>query len=91
MCTVSSITVLNCIKNLNQRDKQNHVSIALISGHVGVHDNEVADYVTKSGSKPKIHSPELFITVPYMLVVLAWLRTGPQMDGNLCGINQNTG
>ena len=27
-CTVTSITVLNCIRNLNQFGKQNHVSIA---------------------------------------------------------------
>ena len=26
-CTVTSITVLNCIRNLNQLGKQNHVSI----------------------------------------------------------------
>ena len=29
-CTVTSITVLNCIRNLNQLGKQNHVSIAWI-------------------------------------------------------------
>ena len=50
-CTVTSITVLNCIRNLNQLGKQNHVSIAWIPGHAGVHGNEVADYVAKSGSK----------------------------------------
>ena len=64
-CTVTSITVLNCIRNLNQLGKQNHVSIAWIPGHAGVHGNEVADYLTKSGSKSKIHGPEPFITVAY--------------------------
>ena len=64
-CTVTSITVLNCITNLNQLGKQNHVSIAWIPGHAGVHGNEVADYLAKSGSKSKIHGPEPFITVPY--------------------------
>ena len=64
-CTVTSITVLNCIRNLNQLGKQNHVSIAWIPGHAGVHGNEVADYVAKSGSKSKMHGPEPFITVPY--------------------------
>ena len=39
-CTVTSITVLNCIRNLNQLGKQNHVSIAWIPGHAGVHGNE---------------------------------------------------
>ena len=64
-CTVTSITVLNCIRNLNQLGKQKHVSIAWISGHAGVHGNEVADYLAKSGSKSKMHGPEPFITVPY--------------------------
>ena len=64
-CTLTSITVLNCIGNLNELRKQNHVSIAWIPGHSGVHGNDVADYVAKSGSKSKIHGPEPFITVPY--------------------------
>ena len=36
--TVTIITVLNCIRNLNQLGKQNHVSryIAWIPGHAGV-------------------------------------------------------
>ena len=64
-CTVTSIRVFNCIRNLSQLGKQNHVSIAWIPGHAGIHGNEVADYVAKSGSKSKIHGPELSITVPY--------------------------
>ena len=63
-CTVTSITVLNYIRNLNQLGKQNHGSITWIPGH-GVDDYEVADYLAKSGSKSKIHGPELLITVPY--------------------------
>ena len=47
-CTVTSITVLNCIRNLNQLGKQNHVSIAWILGHTRVHGNEVADYLRYS-------------------------------------------
>ena len=62
---VTSTTVFNCIRNLKQLGKQNHVSIAWISGHAGVHDNEVADYVAKLESKSKILGPEPFITVPY--------------------------
>ena len=50
-CAVTSITVLNCIRNLNQLGKQNHVSIAWITGHSRVNSNEVADYLAKSGSK----------------------------------------
>ena len=53
-CTVTPITVINCIRNLNQLGKQNHVSIAWIPGHAGVHGNKAADYVAKSGSKSKI-------------------------------------
>ena len=63
--TVTSITVLNCIRSLNQLGKQNHLSIAWIPGHAGVHGNEVADYVAKSGSKSIMYGPEPFITVPY--------------------------
>ena len=57
--------MLNCIRNLNQLGKQNHVSFEGFPGHAGVHGNEVADYVAKSGSKSKMHGPEPFITVPY--------------------------
>ena len=35
-CTVTSITVLNCIRNLNQPGKQNHVCIAWIPGLAGM-------------------------------------------------------
>ena len=63
-CTVISITGLNCNRNLNQLRKQNHISIAWIPGHAGIHGNKVADYVAKSGSKTKIHGPEPSITVP---------------------------
>ena len=42
-CIVTSITVLNYIRNLNQLAKQNHVSTAWIPARAGVHGNEVAD------------------------------------------------
>ena len=62
-----------------------------IPGHAGAHDNEVADYVAKSGSKSKTHDPEPFIILQsHMPVVSARLRTGPQIDGNLCGLNGKT-
>ena len=57
-CSVTSITVFNCIRNLNQLGKQNHVSIAWIPGRAGVHGNEVADYLAETESKQKIHGPE---------------------------------
>ena len=53
-CTVTSITALNYIRNLNQLGKQNHVSIAWIPGYAGVHGNKLAEYVAKSGSKSEI-------------------------------------
>ena len=64
-CTVTSITVLNCIRNLNQLNKQNHVSISWITGHARVHSNEVAKYLAKLGSKSNMHGPEPFTTVLY--------------------------
>ena len=64
-CTVTSSTVLNCTRNPNQLCKQNHVSIAWILVHAGVHGNEVIDCLAKSGSKSKMHDPEPFITVLY--------------------------
>ena len=64
-CTVTSITVLNCITNLNQLRKQNYVSIACIPTHAGVHGNEVTDYLAKSRSKSLVHGPEPYILVPY--------------------------
>ena len=63
-CTVTSITVLKCIRNLNQLGKQNHINIAWIPGHAGIHRNKVADYVAKSGSKSKMHGPEPFYYSP---------------------------
>ena len=44
---------------------------AWIPGHAGVHGNEVADYLAKSGSKSKIHGHEPFTTVPYASCVSA--------------------
>ena len=46
-CTVTFITVLNCIGNLNEVGKQKHVGIARICGHAGVHGNKVAGYLVK--------------------------------------------
>ena len=63
-CTVTSVAVLNCIKNENQLGKQKHVSIAWIPGHAGVHGYEVADCLAKSGFKSEMHGPEPFVTVP---------------------------
>ena len=88
-CTVTLITLLNCNTNLNQLGKQNHVSIAGIPVHAGVHGNEVADYLAKSGSKSEMLGPEPFITVSYASFVSTFW-TGPQIDGNLCGINGKT-
>ena len=49
-CSVTSITVLNSIRNINYFGKQNYVSVAWISGHAGVNGNEETGYLAKSGS-----------------------------------------
>ena len=36
-----------------------------MQGYIPVRSNEVADYLTKSGSKSEMNGPEPFITVPY--------------------------
>ena len=85
-CNVTSIRVFNCIRSLNQLGKPNHVSIVWIPRHTGVYGNEVAGYLAKSGSRSNIHGPEPLLQ-SRMPVVLALLGTGPQMDGNLYGMN----
>ena len=77
--------MLNCIRNLNQLDKQNHVSTAWISGHAGVHGNGVADFLAKSESKSKMHGAEPFITVPYascVCMVKDWSTDRRKFMGN---------
>ena len=64
-CNINSSAQLHYKPKSVTVGKQNHVSIAWIPGNAGVHGNEVADYLAKSGSKSKIHGPEPFITVPY--------------------------
>ena len=83
--TVSSITVFNCITNPNPLGKQNHASIAWIPGHAGVHGNEVADYLAKSESKSKYMVLNLLLQ-SRMPAELKQLRTGPQINRNLCGM-----
>ena len=55
----------NCVRNLNELGRQNHVSTAWIPGHAWVHGNAVEDYLAKLGSKSKMHGPEPFIAVPH--------------------------
>ena len=72
-CTVTTITMFNCIRNLNQFGKQNHVSIECLDSWTcrgTVHGNEVAHYEAKSRSKSKIHGPEPFIAVPHASCVI---------------------
>ena len=88
-CTVTSITVLNCIRNLNQFGKQNHVGIAWIPGHSGVHGNEVANCVAKKDLNQKYMVLSLLLQ-SRMPAVSTRLRTDPQIDGNLRGINGKT-
>ena len=62
---VKSHTVLNCIENLNELGKLNHISIAWTPAHTGIHGNEMADDLAKSGSRMDVEGPEPFIKVPY--------------------------
>ena len=64
-CTVTSITMFNCIRNLNHLGKPSLVSFVWITRHAGVRGNKAADCVVKSGSNSKTHGPGLFTTVPY--------------------------
>ena len=66
-----------------------NVSIAWIPGHAGVHGTKVAGYLAKPGSKSKSMVLNLLVH-SRKPVVLAQLRTGPQIDGNLCEINRKT-
>ena len=64
-CTETSITLLYCVRNLNQLGNPKHFSIAWIPEHAGVYCNKVAVNVANSGSKSKMHNPEPFIAVPH--------------------------
>ena len=70
--------------------KQNHVSIAWIPAHAGIHNNEVADYLAKSESKSERMALNLVLQFFIMPVVVARLRIDPQIDKNLSGINGKT-
>ena len=88
-CTVTSITELNRVRNLNQLGKQSQVSIAWIPGHAGVHGDKVVDYLAKSESKSNMQVLNLLLQ-SRMPVVLARLRTVSQIDEHLWGINAKT-
>ena len=65
MSTVTSITVLNCINNLNELGKDNGVLVTWTPAHTGIPGNERADFLAKAGSSMIMYGPEPFITVPY--------------------------
>ena len=85
-CTKTSITVFNCIRNLNQLGKQNHISIGWIRGHAEVHGNKTTDYRAKSGSKPKMHDSEPFLAVSYASCII----TVKNWSADRCGMNRRT-
>ena len=96
-CTVASITVFNCIRNLNQLAKQNHVSIAWIFGHAGVRGNELCSQFNQGRLCSQLNQDlnQKYLALSLILqsrmpAVLARLRTGQQIDGNLCGMNGKT-
>ena len=63
--TVKSSTVLSCIKHLNKLGEDNHVTVAWTPGHTGIHGNEKADTLAKSGSAFNCFGPEPFVPIPY--------------------------
>ena len=63
--TVKSNTVLSCIQHLNKLGEDNHVTFAWTPGHIGIHGNEKADTLAKSGSAFNCFGPELFVPIPY--------------------------
>ena len=63
--TVKSNTVLSCIKHLNKLGENNHVTVAWTPGHTGIHGNEKADTLAKSGSAFNCFGPEPFVPIPY--------------------------
>ena len=88
-CTVTSITVLNCIRNLNQLGKQNHVSIEGFRDMQGFMVTKWPIMWPNQDLNQKCMVLNLLLQ-SRMPVVLARLRTDPQIDGNLGGINRKT-
>ena len=48
--TVKSETVDKCINALNELGKTNRIHLRWVKAHVGIHGNEVADFLAKKGS-----------------------------------------
>ena len=48
--TVKSDTVDRCINSLNDLGKKNRIHLRWVKAHVGIHGNEVADFLAKKGS-----------------------------------------
>ena len=48
--TVKSDTVNRCIKTLNKLGKKNKIHLRWVKAHVGIHGNEIADFLAKKGS-----------------------------------------
>ena len=43
-------TVDRCINALNDLGKKNRINLRWVKAHVGIHGNEVADFLSKKGS-----------------------------------------
>ena len=48
--TVKSDTVDRCINALNDLGEKNRIHLRWVKAHVGIHGNEVADFLAKKGS-----------------------------------------
>ena len=48
--TVKSDTVEKCLNALNELGKKNNVHLRWVKAHVGIHGNEIADFLAKKGA-----------------------------------------
>ena len=63
--TVKSDTVDKCLKALNALGKHNGIHLRWVIAHVGIHGNEIADFLAKKGSSlGDGHSDDLLIPKP---------------------------
>ena len=63
--TVNSDTVQKCLNALNALAKDNGIHLPWVKAHVGIHGNEIADFLAKKGSSlGDGHSDDLLIPKP---------------------------